>query len=546
MKLDIGVSVDSLAGLGRPSGSAPAWVSRDVNGVAASWALDVANDRGYLNGATYSSEAAFLVAANGSKVGNVRTITPQVKPGAVELLANGTFDANITGWAYGSTYTASGTLSWDSTNGGRLKNTTVGAGQSRISQGPLSFSVGKAVVATGTMTSTTVSGSGTVTVGNNSDLNGGNSSLNTAGPPNTPRSVYHVSETGTIYVGCNTNPAAATVDTWDNFSAKEVVPFVGHDYTKISGRIRGTTPSAASGNKVIFEADDTGAALRNYVRLVWDSTKHLRLITRQNNVEQSNLDLGIVEVSTAFDVRFSCTVNSVMASLNGGAAQSDTSATHPGIAGLIIGNSRGSEAWDGGVTSVELWANTQSGFYIDPQLAFAIYGDSTAHGDGANTIPGGQWFYTLANSYSPPRTYYQAGVSGQGIQAMADGVIADAAHVLWSTVFYDRKNTGETADLWMTQIDRAVQHLQTSRYLIMPQVPYADGAEDPTNQAILDDINARIIATYPNNTFDATTQANFLTALAPGSTRSDGLHRNDSGQAIEKTYMRNFFDAKGW
>jgi len=177
--------------------------------------------------------------------------------------------------------------------------------------------------------------------------------------------------------------------------------------------------------------------------------------------------------------------------------------------------------------------------------ALAVYGDSTAAGAGNSSIPT-QWYSLLYTGYTPDRIAYRNATGGQGIADMATGVIADEIHRDWLTIFYDRKNTGETADLWLEQIAIAVTHLQTNRFLIMPQVAYADGAEDANNQLILDEINTRIRATYPNNTFNAAEETAFLSDLSSSTTRSDGLHRNDVGQAIEANTIRAWLDNKGW
>lgn len=74
----------------------------------------------------------------------------------------------------------------------------------------------------------------------------------------------------------------------------------------------------------------------------------------------------------------------------------------------------------------------------------------------------------------------------------------------------------------------------------------ADGAEAADVLAVHAEINAGIRARWPGNTFDAAAEAALLSALAPGSTRADGLHRNTAGQAIEAAAVRAWLDAKGW
>jgi hypothetical protein len=105
---------------------------------------------------------------------------------------------------------------------------------------------------------------------------------------------------------------------------------------------------------------------------------------------------------------------------------------------------------------------------------------------------------------------------------------------------------GETADDWIAAIGEAIAHRGNDRFLIMPQVPVSGGGEDGTTLPVLLEINQRIRETWPNNTFDAATEAEFLALLADDATRSDRIHRNDSGQAIEAEFIAAWLSGRAW
>jgi hypothetical protein len=173
----------------------------------------------------------------------------------------------------------------------------------------------------------------------------------------------------------------------------------------------------------------------------------------------------------------------------------------------------------------------------------AVYGDSTALGDGSDTTPN-KWATLLSGDAS--LTLYNAGVSGQSMADMAAGVIADTDHRRWLTVFMDHANTGETVAAYIASLDSAASAIQTNRFLIWPQIGVTDGSDDATMLTLRSDINAAIIANWPNNTFDVTEQAAIIAALNDSTTRSDGVHRNDKGQTIEAFYGSAWLQRKGW
>lgn len=196
--------------------------------------------------------------------------------------------------------------------------------------------------------------------------------------------------------------------------------------------------------------------------------------------------------------------------------------------------------------SLRLIAFTALVLCVQPAVAeplqIAVYGDSTARGDGAQL----RWHQQLGEFLTEEPEVHRAGVNRQSITRLTKGVLADDAHRDWIAIFYDRRNGGETADQWIAAIMEAIDFRGNDRFLIMPQVPVSGGREDGTILPILLEINERIRSTWPDNTFDAATEAQFLALLAEDATRSDHIHRNDAGQAIEAEFIAAWLGEQGW
>jgi hypothetical protein len=176
----------------------------------------------------------------------------------------------------------------------------------------------------------------------------------------------------------------------------------------------------------------------------------------------------------------------------------------------------------------------------DATGGLVAYGDSTAKGVGAKQT----WLERLGEARST--AVRNAGVDRQGVEAMAQSATDDAEHRTWIAIFYDRRNAGETPDAWIAAVSAAIAARGTDRFLVMPQVPVSGGREDGITLPVLLEINGRIRATWPENAFDAATEAEFLAILDSDANRSDRIHRNDAGQAIEADFVGRWLTQKGW
>lgn len=466
--------------------------------------------------------------SGGAGTGWSLTFGPVVTGG--EQLTNGGFDADVAGWGAAGAWPAS--LSWQA---GKLRNSYAGSGQTRFHT-MVATTPGRAYRLRGVLHATT---STSCQVGS-SPAGGGVYGANIAGltKPATGEVLFATDATSWP-VGTLSNPSAAGQDDWDDFSVREVMPFAGWSTEGFSIFVRAVTPASAAGTQVLFQAD-AGGSERDRVRLAWGADEHLRLIVTRNNTDQANLDLGVVATSSVFEVRCSMATDEITGSLNGAPAKLDAAAALPGIGVVRLGRSFTGDTWTGEVKAFGLWFGARS-LVIEPTQAFAVHGDSTARGDGASTT----WFAALAGGYSPARAVYNDAASGQSVFTLRDRMLADIRRRDWPTILYDRRNSSETAADYLAALEVAVSTL-TGRFLILPQVAMADGAEAADVLVIHAEINAGIRARWPGNTFDAAAEAALVGALAPGSTRADGLHRNNTGQAIEAAAVRAWLDAKGW
>ena len=111
--------------------------------------------------------------------------------------------------------------------------------------------------------------------------------------------------------------------------------------------ISARTPLGADGNQTLWCWDDGTTA--NRLRLVRDSSRHIRLIVTVFGTDVVNLDIGTVADDTTFKVAASWKVGQFVASLNGGTPVIDTSYSGPlpVVTTLREGSSSAGEEWFG-------------------------------------------------------------------------------------------------------------------------------------------------------------------------------------------------------
>lgn len=184
----------------------------------------------------------------------------------------------------------------------------------------------------------------------------------------------------------------------------------------------------------------------------------------------------------------------------------------------------------------------------------AIRGDSTAIASRSgiakvfNLMPSWDWKrWWVVVSSDLGRKPFNDGVGGQDIRTMRAKMEADQSHRKVTTVIYDRRNDGEDAVSYVSELSAAVATLQTDQFLIMPQVPKSSGFRETEDQtAAMAEIDRRVLEMWPSNTLSLAERKAFLAELETDETRLDGLHRNETGQAIEARYIGGWLKQRGW
>jgi hypothetical protein len=190
----------------------------------------------------------------------------------------------------------------------------------------------------------------------------------------------------------------------------------------------------------------------------------------------------------------------------------------------------------------------------EPSLA--VRGDSTAIGsrEGVakiwNLAPSydyKRWWNILGSEHLPRYAVFNDGVGGQSISTMRDKMLADEKHRALLTIIYDRRNDGEDPVEYVNALAAAVETLETTRFLILPQVARSgDESEEDDQISAMSAIDQAVTHRWPENTFSPVEREAFVEALSSDTTRFDGLHRNAHGQAIEAKFIGGWLRSRGW
>lgn len=295
---------------------------------------------------SYADEAAFNTAAGFTKSGITRVTTTPALIGA-ELVVNGTFDTDTSGW------TADATVSI-AVVGGKMRVTRASSGQTQYAKQQISgIETGKAYRTS--YDSALVSGTAlTCRWGNN--FASPNNLYASSGATGTGI-VNHVPSRSAVLVFAagDSNASVSGVGDIDNVSCREEGPFAGYSGTAHTTYVKATTAaSLPSGTAQVLHQEDVGSEA-NRRRIVWGTDGKLRAIFTVNSVEIANLDLGSVAANTAIKVAAAHGQSDFAASLNGGAAVTVTTGNVPAAAWLRIGRSFTGESWAGLIDGVQHW-----------------------------------------------------------------------------------------------------------------------------------------------------------------------------------------------
>ena len=215
----------------------------------------------------------------------------------------------------------------------------------------------------------------------------------------------------------------------DTLSLREAMPYAGFKPGNLCGFVEATTPASGGTGGIVFQADDNAEFNgnwfeRNFIRLIWDASQHLRLVVSFGGsgaqVEQVNLDLGLVAAGTPFAVGFSARQGEFRAALLGQPVQQTLSGTFPGLAALRLGRGRStvSGLWTGSIDRVRLFSSAMGEEEFAALVAgngVVAWGDSLTAGAGATGGSTGTFTYpALAqNLFTPKRAVLRHGFGGQ-------------------------------------------------------------------------------------------------------------------------------------
>ncbi|MBO4228006.1 hypothetical protein [Bradyrhizobium neotropicale] len=325
-------------------GGAPAWLWTNSLGTKAIIQADYVNNRYYLGGQQFADEATFNTAASGALSGITRTFL-YVPPTSGEMISNGTFDTDTTGWTAENSSLAAVS--------GELVLTGSGAANPTARQDVTTVDrkayVLRAQGRRGTMTPTNTSCAIGVYSGPETTLRG------TAGTTlQTPQSLQYVfaSDGATTHAiiarAVGANPTGTAI--YDGISLKECVPFPGFVQGNRSGHVSGRTPSALPGSTICIGTLGVDQANNVWPRLEYTSTGHIQALFRLYAGTGSTLDLGVYPPNTDFVVRWATTPRGPVAWVQGYNSRYFTSALSPlGAGSLRIGRSFSGETWTGSI-----------------------------------------------------------------------------------------------------------------------------------------------------------------------------------------------------
>lgn len=483
------------------------------------------------DGQDFTNEAAFNLAIGGVLASPVRTFGPYVAPGATELVTNGGFATDLTGWTSVLNGASTATVVAGVANLVSDGSTGLGANGSGISQ-EITTEAGEAY-----LTQLTRS--------------------NAAGSLRLGSSLYAVDlgSIGTTIAGVNSiafsaagpstfvypyKSAAGTAGV-DNVTTKKAAPFKNFLQHGRTVRLRGTTPSVASGEKCALSFYNS--ATFDPAETFYNASGELHVRTRLGGVSQADLNLGVIAASTPFDLLTSAENNAFYACLLGGdILAQDVSGILPGVAFMKVADSPvASRTWgDGVVNRVTIYDDGSPQFFFsksDP--AMALFGDS---------MIGGAWGVVLPEIIAARgHTVYMNGVGGTTMNLISAALVAAAPEIKeLPTAVWDGDQNG------FVSVQNYCDLLSTGlagypKIIAIPPCTDRLQADTSVEEAVRDEYLAR----WPNNTLDwrnvlvmnGAVPADSMFEKTDG---SDNTHLNAAAMNLMATAIEAFVAGKGW
>jgi len=503
---------------------------------------DFATGRFRFDGVSYADETSFLAAIGGSKSGVTRTFGPYVDPAATELILNGDFSG------------APDFVNWTSVLNGTSSIAIVSATARFTSDGTTGVGGGGAGVTQGftTVADKAYQALYDVLLGTTNLRIGGTTSTGAGGAGGTKSAATGYKETfsadavTSYFYGFRVGVGTTGLD---NISVKECLPIRGFVQGGVAARIRGVTPAAASGNKVAWALGNKVDLDADHAALLYDASGHLRWQVTYAGTLVANIDLGAVDVSTAFDVVVSARLNRFYAVLvgSGVAAQMDTGGSYPGFGMMYVGKNTAGNTWDGGELRVQVYpSGTDETFYGLVPDAIHAEGDSFIGGAGGVSLP--TTLQTLMG-----RTVYNTGVGGATATEVRDRLVAASAGikskvtVLWDGSQNPIATVGEVP-AYVDLLATGIAALGHNRFIVIP----ACENSGHTDLSVVDAIAADMESRWPDNFLD---WRDHLTLVAPGSYPADAMfvalpgdttHLSQAAMDLMAAAIETFIDSKGW
>lgn len=395
--------------LGGASKFAPSWVATDFLSRKAVFDADYFGGVNfYWNGTSYASEALLNTAMGATKSGVARTFTPYVF--GANLVTNGTFDSDVSGWINGN----NATPAWSATDGGSMQVTSTAGSPSVYQSVANDPGKGYALQGQGRWTAGTAGPKFVAAYTANLSQNVAGQSAVMGTSSFTSASAYFSPwATGTLVGGQAGASGAGNINFFDNITCRECSPFQGLVSNQLGVKISATAPATIASTIVLWQAggNETGR-VRLEVRT--DFSLHY-IVTFANgiNVGSPNIDmnLGTLTASTSFTIEAQAGVDMFSASLNGGTRVYSAVSQMPGLPQMWIGRSFTGETWTGTIERVSVFNKAHSAASY-----LVVYGDSLP-GFGA------QFPFSIAAACVPPRRCIVKSQPGAGIASIKDNFL---------------------------------------------------------------------------------------------------------------------------
>jgi hypothetical protein len=430
---------------------------QNAAGASAVFDMDLEGSLFYTNNTLYADQTTLISAIGGTINGNIITVGGYLNPAAKNVLTNGTFDTDTSGWANVNSITSS-------IVGGEAVIDYTANGSGAFTQTVSGYS-GRAFAFTGTGRRGTNVGnspsfSGTLT---NAAL-GGNLTGSAAFTGLPVTSTFYISTgSGTTYVGVRGNTGGGTVIV-DNLSLVEAMPFPGWNSFATSAAassqafsvvVDAVTPATlpTSGQiKVLWQGDTSNT--HDYLRIHWASDGSIHLYGLINNASAvCDLNLGTVAVSTRFKVAIAAAqgfngdaTSGYAGSLNGknSVGLFASNVVMIGVSHMRIGaNTSGTSAWDGSYNRVSVVQGRQQNDWLEYN-ATSSTNLSSAVLFGGDSYIGGASGVVLPDLYETAtgKTVYNIGVGGSTLQQQRDNTISRTYLRGLPFVHWDGSNNG--------------------------------------------------------------------------------------------------------